>query len=88
MRIILAEPRGFCAGVNMAIEALATALAAHGAPLYVYHEIVHNKWVVDSFRQKGVVFVDDLSKCPRGHICSTRPTACRRAFGKRPDGGG
>ena len=66
MRIILAEPRGFCAGVNMAIEALATALAAHGAPLYVYHEIVHNKWVVDSFRQRGVVFVDDLSEAPEG----------------------
>lgn len=66
MRIILAEPRGFCAGVNMAIEALASALAAHGAPLYVYHEIVHNKWVVDSFRRKGVVFVDDLSEAPEG----------------------
>ena len=66
MRIILAKPRGFCAGVNMAIEALTSALAAHGAPLYVYHEIVHNKWVVESFRQKGVVFVDDLSEVPEG----------------------
>lgn len=66
MRIILAEPRGFCAGVNMAIEALATALAAHGSPLYVYHEIVHNRWVVDSFKRQGVVFIDDLSKAPEG----------------------
>ncbi|MBN1395813.1 MAG: 4-hydroxy-3-methylbut-2-enyl diphosphate reductase [Pirellulales bacterium] len=66
MRIILAEPRGFCAGVNMAIEALSSALAVHGSPLYVYHEIVHNKWVVESFRRKGVVFVDDLSAVPEG----------------------
>lgn len=66
MRIILAEPRGFCAGVNMAIEALSSALAAHGSPLYVYHEIVHNRWVVDSFKRQGVVFIDDLSEAPEG----------------------
>lgn len=66
MRIILAKPRGFCAGVNMAIEALTSALAAHGSPLYVYHEIVHNKWVVESFRRKGVVFVDNPSEAPEG----------------------
>lgn len=66
MRIILAEPRGFCAGVNMAIEALSSALAAHGSPLYVYHEIVHNRWVVDSFKRQGVVFVNDLSEVPEG----------------------
>ena len=66
MRIILAEPRGFCAGVNMAIEALEAALDAYGSPIYVYHEIVHNKWVVDSFRRKGVVFVNELSEAPEG----------------------
>ena len=66
MRIILARPRGFCAGVNMAIEALESALAAYGTPLYVYHEIVHNKWVVDWFRRQGVVFVDDLAEVPEG----------------------
>ena len=66
MRIILAEPRGFCAGVNMAIEALSSALAAHGSPLYVYHEIVHNRWVVDLFKRQGVVFIDDLSEAPEG----------------------
>ncbi len=66
MRIILASPRGFCAGVNMAIESLDLALAAFGAPVYVYHEIVHNKFVVDTFRQKGAVFVDDLSQVPVG----------------------
>ena len=68
MRIILAGPRGFCAGVNMAIEALELAIGAQGAPLYVYHEIVHNKWVVDWFRQKGVVFVNDLSEVPEGKL--------------------
>lgn len=66
MRIILAGPRGFCAGVNMAIEALEQALGAYGTPLYVYHEIVHNKWVVDWFRRQGVVFVGDLAEVPEG----------------------
>jgi 4-hydroxy-3-methylbut-2-en-1-yl diphosphate reductase len=64
MRIILAAPRGFCAGVNMAIEALELAIAAHGTPLYVYHEIVHNKWVVSRFRRQGVIFVDNLDDVP------------------------
>ena len=66
MRIILAGPRGFCAGVNMAIEALELAIGAYGTPLYVYHEIVHNKWVVDWFRRQGVVFVNDLADVPEG----------------------
>jgi 4-hydroxy-3-methylbut-2-en-1-yl diphosphate reductase len=66
MRIILAGPRGFCAGVNMAIEALEKALAAYGTPLYVYHEIVHNKWVVEFFRRQGVVFVNSLEDVPQG----------------------
>ena len=66
MRIILAGPRGFCAGVNMAIEALELAVGAYGTPLYVYHEIVHNKWVVDWFRRQGVVFVNDLADVPEG----------------------
>ncbi len=66
MRIILARPRGFCAGVNMAIEALESALATHGTPLYVYHEIVHNKWVVERFHRQGVIFVDDLAEVPEG----------------------
>ena len=58
MRIILANPRGFCAGVNMAIESLERALELFGTPLYVYHEIVHNRPVVDRFRKRGVVFVE------------------------------
>ena len=66
MRIILASPRGFCAGVNMAIESLRLALELYGTPVYVYHEIVHNRWVVDRFRQQGVLFVDDVGDVPEG----------------------
>ncbi len=66
MRILLAGPRGFCAGVNMAIESLRLAIRRFGTPIYVYHEIVHNKWVVDSFRKLGVVFTDDLAGVPEG----------------------
>ena len=66
MRVLLASPRGFCAGVNMAIESLDLALASLEPPIYVYHEIVHNKYVVDHFRGRGVTFVDDLSEVPHG----------------------
>jgi 4-hydroxy-3-methylbut-2-enyl diphosphate reductase len=66
VRIILANPRGFCAGVNMAIESLDRALELFGTPLYVYHEIVHNRPVVERFRAKGVVFVNDISEVPEG----------------------
>src|SRR5882762_1739384 len=66
MKIILAAPRGFCAGVNMAIESLDLAIRAFGTPIYVYHEIVHNKYVVETFRAKGAVFVDDLADVPYG----------------------
>ena len=66
MKIILASPRGFCAGVNMAIESLDLTLREFGAPVYVYHEIVHNKYVVETFREKGAVFVDDLVDVPIG----------------------
>ena len=66
MRIILANPRGFCAGVNMAIESLEKALALFGSPLYVYHEIVHNRPVVERFRSRGVVFVDGVDEVPVG----------------------
>jgi 4-hydroxy-3-methylbut-2-enyl diphosphate reductase len=68
MRVILAAPRGFCAGVNMAIEALERAVHEYGTPLYVYHEIVHNKWVVEWFRSLGVVFVNNLEDVPEGVI--------------------
>ena len=85
MRIILAGPRGFCAGVNMAIEALELAIGAYGTPLYVYHEIVHNKWVVDWFRRQGVVFVNDLAEVPEGRTPAL--LGPRRAAGDPPAGG-
>jgi 4-hydroxy-3-methylbut-2-enyl diphosphate reductase len=66
VRIILASPRGFCAGVNMAIESLDLALSLFGPPVYVYHEIVHNKYVVDRFRAQGAVFVERLEEVPAG----------------------
>jgi 4-hydroxy-3-methylbut-2-enyl diphosphate reductase len=66
MKIILANPRGFCAGVNMAIESLERALELFGAPLFVYHEIVHNKYVVERFLRRGTVFVESLDEVPEG----------------------
>lgn len=66
MKTVLASPRGFCAGVNMAIESLDLALSEFGRPVYVYHEIVHNRYVVDTFKAKGAVFVDELSEVPEG----------------------
>ena len=66
MKILLAAPRGFCAGVNMAIQSLDLALDHLGAPIYVYHEIVHNKYVVETFQQKGAIFVDSLEDVPAG----------------------
>ncbi|MEM1209096.1 MAG: 4-hydroxy-3-methylbut-2-enyl diphosphate reductase, partial [Planctomycetota bacterium] len=64
MDIILANPRGFCAGVHMAIDTVDEALKIVGTPLYVYHEIVHNKHVVDGFVQRGVTFVEDIDEVP------------------------
>jgi 4-hydroxy-3-methylbut-2-enyl diphosphate reductase len=66
MKVILAAPRGFCAGVNMAIQSLELAIRTLGTPVYVYHEIVHNKFVVESFRGKGAIFVEDLADVPEG----------------------
>jgi 4-hydroxy-3-methylbut-2-en-1-yl diphosphate reductase len=66
MKVLLANPRGFCAGVNMAIESLELALTSLEPPIYVYHEIVHNKYVVEHFRGRGVTFVDDLADVPFG----------------------
>lgn len=66
MKILLANPRGFCAGVNMAIESLDRALELFGTPIFVYHEIVHNRPVVDRFKAKGVIFVDSIEEIPNG----------------------
>jgi 4-hydroxy-3-methylbut-2-enyl diphosphate reductase len=66
LRIILAKPRGFCAGVVRAIDIVERALDLHGAPVYVRHEIVHNRHVVDKLKAKGAIFVEDLSEIPAG----------------------
>lgn len=68
MQLLLANPRGFCAGVDRAITIVERALELHGAPIYVRHEVVHNKFVVDGLRQKGAVFIEDLSDVPSGSI--------------------
>jgi 4-hydroxy-3-methylbut-2-enyl diphosphate reductase len=68
MDVLLAQPRGFCAGVDRAIEIVERALAIHGAPVYVRHEIVHNTYVVSDLRAKGAVFVDELDAIPPGSI--------------------
>ena len=64
MHVLLANPRGFCAGVNMAIDALETAIKHFGTPIYAYHEIVHNRPIVEQYTAKGVVFVDHISEVP------------------------
>ncbi|GIL07321.1 4-hydroxy-3-methylbut-2-enyl diphosphate reductase [Betaproteobacteria bacterium PRO7] len=68
MEVLLAQPRGFCAGVDRAIEIVERALAIHGAPIYVKHEIVHNTYVVSDLRAKGAVFVEELDVIPPGSI--------------------
>ncbi|MBP8143772.1 MAG: 4-hydroxy-3-methylbut-2-enyl diphosphate reductase [Inhella sp.] len=64
--VLLAEPRGFCAGVDRAIEIVERALKKHGAPIYVRHEIVHNTYVVNDFKAKGAIFIEELSEVPPG----------------------
>lgn len=68
MKILLANPRGFCAGVNMAIECLDEAIRRFGTQIYVYHEIVHNKYVVEKFTRQGVTFVNEIDEVPAGAL--------------------
>src|SRR5437660_2527968 len=66
LRVVLCEPRGFCAGVVRAIDVVERALQIYGAPVYVRHEIVHNKYVVDSLKAKGAIFIKELDEAPAG----------------------
>ncbi len=66
MQILLANPRGFCAGVDRAIEIVERAIDAFGSPVYVRHEVVHNRYVVDNLRRRGAVFIEELSEVPEG----------------------
>ena len=83
MQVILATPRGFCAGVDRAIEIVDRALELFGAPIYVRHEVVHNRYVVNDLRDKGAVFVDELAAVPdagenaaSARSCSTSSRSC------------
>src|SRR5436189_3595305 len=87
-KVLLAAPRGFCAGVEMAIKALAWMVRVYEPPVYCYHEIVHNRLVVDRFRDLGVVFVDDVAEVPPGaplmlsaHGSSPEVVSAARAHG-------
>ena len=68
MKIYLANPRGFCAGVDRAIEIVERAIEKHGSPIYVRHEVVHNKYVVNNLKNKGAIFVDEISEVPEGSV--------------------
>ena len=87
--MLLASPRGFCAGVEMAIKALAWMVRVFEPPVYCYHEIVHNQFVVDRFRQLGVVFVDDVSEVPPGRpvMLSAHGSAPEVVAAARANGG-
>jgi 4-hydroxy-3-methylbut-2-enyl diphosphate reductase len=88
-RVLLAAPRGFCAGVEMAIKALAWMVRVYDPPVYCYHEIVHNRLVVDRFRELGVVFVDDVEDVPAGAplMLSAHGTAPAVVAAARANGG-
>lgn len=83
MKITLAEPRGFCAGVDRAIEIVERALEVYGAPVYVRHEIVHNKHVVDALRQKGAIFVEEVDDVPDGALLIFSAHGVSRAVRER-----
>src|SRR5438045_8774938 len=68
VKVLLANPRGFCAGVEMAVEVVNKVLELKGPPIYVFHEIVHNRHVVEDFQNRGVVFINEISAAPPGSV--------------------
>ena len=68
MKVLLANPRGFCAGVERAIEIVERAIDKHGSPIYVRHEVVHNRFVVEDLKKKGAIFVDEINQVPQGSV--------------------
>jgi len=88
MQVLLAQPRGFCAGVDRAIEIVEQALRIHGAPIYVRHEIVHNSYVVADLRAKGAVFVDHLEEVPAGATVVFSAHGVARAVRREAEGRG
>jgi 4-hydroxy-3-methylbut-2-en-1-yl diphosphate reductase len=88
MEIVLAKPRGFCAGVDRAIEIVERALEQFGAPIYVRHEVVHNKFVVDDLRAKGAIFVEELDEVPTGATVIFSAHGVSQAVRRDADGRG
>ncbi len=88
MDILLANPRGFCAGVERAISIVERALELHGAPIYVRHEVVHNKYVVDDLRAKGAIFVEELDEVPSGSTVIFSAHGVARSVREEADGRG
>jgi len=85
MKILLANPRGFCAGVERAIEIVERAIERHGAPVYVRHEVVHNKFVVNDLKAKGAIFVDEIDEVPNGEVVIFSAHGVSQAVRKEAD---
>jgi 4-hydroxy-3-methylbut-2-en-1-yl diphosphate reductase len=86
--VLLAEPRGFCAGVDRAIEIVERAIAKFGAPIYVRHEIVHNTYVVNDLKAKGAIFIEDLAEVPPGAVLVFSAHGVSQAVRKEADARG